>query len=84
MSEIKFDSNSAERLLSEMNTYCIGIQKETRDILGTLKSTDSWNDRQTKAFQTNMSEIAKSLNQTLQYEGEYMRTFQQRVQELRG
>lgn len=84
MSEILFDSGAAERLLTEMNVYCTGVQKETREILSMLKSADLWNDRQTKAFGINMSEIAKDLNQTLRLEGDYMRTFHERVQELRG
>ena len=84
MSEIRFDSGAAERLLAEMNTYCSGVQKETRDILSILESAEAWDDRQTKAFETNMSDIAKDLNQTLRYEGDYMRTYHQRVQELRG
>ena len=84
MSEIRFDSGAAEQLLTEMNIYCSGIQKETRDVLEILKTADVWNDRQKKAFGVNMSEIAKDLNQTLKLESEYMKTFFQRVQELRG
>ena len=84
MSEIKFDAGAAERMISEMNIYCTGVQKETRDILSILKSEDTWDDRQTKAFQANMSEIAKDLNQALRHEGDYMRTYYSRVQELRG
>ncbi len=84
MSEIRFDAGAAERMISEMNAYCTGVQKETRDVLSILNSSDTWNDRQTKAFQANMSEIAKDLNQALRHEADYMRTYHQRVQELRG
>ncbi len=84
MSEIRFDAGAAERMISEMNTYCTGVQKETRDILSILNSADTWNDRQTKAFHANMSEIAKDLNQALRHEGDYMRAYHRRVQELRG
>lgn len=84
MSEIRFDAGAAERLISEMNEYCTGVQKETRDILSILNSADTWNDRQAKAFQINMSEIGKDLNQALRHEGDYMKLYYQRVQELRG
>ena len=37
-----------------------------------------------QAFQANITDIAKDLNQALILEGDYMRTYYQRVQELRG
>ena len=82
--DIKFDAPAAERLLQNMDKYCSGIQKETKDLLAIMKSSGLWNDNQMKAFQANITEIAKDLNQALILEGEYMRTYYQRVQELRG
>ena len=82
--DIKFDAQAAEQLLLQMDIYCSGIQKETKELLAILKNSGQWNDNQMKAFQTNITEIAKDLNQALILEGDYMRTYYQRVQELRG
>ncbi len=82
--DIKFDASAAEQLLVQMDTYCRGIQKETKDLLAMMKDSGQWNDNQEKAFRSNITEIAKDLNQALRLEGEYMRTYHQRVQELRG
>ena len=84
MSEIKFDAGTAEQMISEMNAYCIGIQKETRDVLSIMTLKETWNDRQAKAFEANISSIAKDLNLALRHEGDYLRIYNQRVQELRG
>ena len=81
--DIKFDTSAAEQLLQQMDTYCMGIQKETKDLLAILKDSGQWNDNQMKAFQANSTDIAKDLNQALALEGDYMRTYYQRVQELR-
>ncbi len=82
--DIKFDAAAAERLLQQMDKYCTGIQKETKDLLAILKNSGQWNDNQMIAFQANITDIAKDLNQALILEGDYMRTYYQRVQELRG
>ncbi len=82
--DIRFDASAAERLLQQMDIYCTGIQKETKDLLAILKNSGQWNDNQMKAFQANITALAKDLNQVLTHEGEYMRTYDQRVQELRG
>ncbi len=82
--DIKFNAQEAERLLQQMDIYCSGIQKETKDLLAILKNSGQWDDNQMKAFQVNVTEIAKDLNQALILEGDYMRTYYQRVQELRG
>ena len=81
---IKFDASAADRLLQQMDIYCSGIQKETKDLLSILKNSGQWNDNQMLAFQANITELAKDLNQALILEGDYMRTYYQRVQELRG
>ncbi|MCI8663047.1 MAG: hypothetical protein HFG69_07305 [Hungatella sp.] len=81
---IKFDAVAAERLIRQMDKYCFGIQKEAKDLLAVIKSPGDWQDNQMKAFQTNINEIAKDLNQALALESEYMRIFDQRVKELKG
>ena len=82
--DIRFDASTADRLLQQMDIYCSGIQKETKDLLSILKNSGQWNDNQMLAFQANITELAKDLNQALILEGDYMRTYYQRVQELRG
>lgn len=82
--DIKFDAHAAERLLQQMDIYCSGIQKEAKDLLAIMRNSGQWNDNQMKAFQANITEIAKDLNQALILEGDYMRTYYQRVQELKG
>ena len=82
--DIRFDASAADRLLQQMDIYCSGIQKETKDLLSILKNSGQWNDNQMLAFQANITELAKDLNQALILEGDYMRTYYQRVQELRG
>ena len=82
--DIRFNANAAEVLLRQMNSYCSGIQKETKALLATLESAEGWDDNQMKAFQANINELAKDLNQALMLESDYMQTYYQRVQELRG
>jgi len=82
--DVRFNADAAERLLQQMDVYCSGIQKETKELLATLKSSSDWDDNQMKAFHANITELAKDLNKALMLEGEYMRTYYQRVKELRG
>jgi len=82
--DIKFDAAAAEQLLRQMDTYCSGIVKETRELMTIANDSKVWNDKQHVAFQRNVTEMAKDLNNALSLESEYMRTFNQRVQELRG
>lgn len=82
--DVKFDSNAAERLLVQMNTYCSGIQKETIDLLAVMKDPGDWQDNQMRAFQANIDELSNDLRRALELESEYMRTFKQRIMELKG
>lgn len=82
--DIKFDAKEAEKLIKQMNGYCLGIVMEARELLNIVGNSDEWNDNQAKAFQNNIEELAKDLNKALALESEYMRTFDQRVKELRG
>ncbi len=82
--DIKFDAAAAEKLIQQMDKYCSGMQKETRALLDVLKNPGDWKDNQMQAFQANMTELAKDLQQALTLEGDYLRTYDQRVRELRG
>ena len=82
--DIRFDANAAEELIRQMDAYCKDIVKETRMLLEVVKNDESWNDTQQKAFQNNITELAKDLNAALTLESEYMRAFHQRVMELKG
>lgn len=81
--DILFNAEAAGQLLIQMDKYCAGIQKETQDLLVILKDHGKWNDDQTRAFQANMMEMAKDLDKMLAIEGDYMRTYYERIQELR-
>lgn len=82
--DVKFDARAAEKLLQQMGHYCSGVQKETRALLDVTKNNIDWNDNQARAFQANVMELAKDLNKALALESEYLRTYQERVRELRG
>lgn len=82
--DIKFDAIAAERLIRQMDKHCTNIKKEKGDLLSVLENSRGWQDNQMRAFQTNITEIAKDLKQVLALESEYMRIFCQRVMELRG
>lgn len=82
--DVKFDANAASQLINQMNNYCSGIMQETRGLMELMNNTPEWNDNQTKAFKNNVVELTKDLKATLSLESEYMRTFHQRVTELRG
>ena len=82
--DVIFDANAAEKLIQEMDRYCSGMQKEAKELLSILKDPSKWEDDQMRAFQNNINELAKDLNLALSLESEYMRTYHQRVMELRG
>ena len=82
--DVKFDANAANQLINQMNNYCAGIMQETRGLMEIMNSTPEWNDNQTKAFKNNLMELSKDLKTALSFESEYMKTFKQRVNELRG
>lgn len=81
---MKFDANAANQLIYQMNSYCAGIMQETRGLMEIMNNIPEWNDNQTKAFKNNVAAITKDLKRALSLESEYMRTFHQRVNELRG
>ena len=81
--DVIFDAAAAEALIRQMDQYCLSIQKDARDLIDILRNPAGWQDNQLRAFQENINELAKNLNQALSLESEYMRTFHQRVQELR-
>ena len=82
--DVIFDVHAAEELIQQMKTYCSGIVKETKDLMTVMNKGDGWKDRQRKAFQNNVDALAHELDQALMLESEYIRTFQERVNELRG
>lgn len=82
--DVKFDANAANQLIDQMNTYCSGIMQETKELMSIMNNSYEWDDNQTKAFKNNVGELAKDLKSALALESEYMRTFHQRVTELRG
>ena len=82
--DVKFNITAANELLSQMNFYCSGIVRETSELLKLMGTSESWNDNQHRAFDNNIKELAQDLNCALALNSEYMRTFQQRINELKG
>ncbi len=82
--DVRFNANAATELISQMNMYCMGILQETRGLAEIMNNTDGWNDNQAKAFKNNVRELNDDLKMALSLEKDYMKTFQQRVKELRG
>lgn len=82
--DILFDKLVAVQLMSKINGCCNSMVKDTRELMTLLKQADTWNDYQKQAFESNVIEIAKDLNQALKQEDEYIKTYNQRVQELGG
>lgn len=80
--DVRFDVDAAERLLDEMDSYCSVIEREAKTLIYT-DPQNYWDDYQTKAFQANLLEIANDLNDILKLEGEYMRTYYERIQDLK-
>ena len=82
--DVKFDRNTAVRLIREIDGSCDSMVKDTRALIKMLKQADAWNDYQKQAFERNINVIAQELNQTLTQEEEYMKIYYERVQELGG
>lgn len=81
---IKFDSTTAEYLISQMDNYCQCMQKEASDLLDILEFSGKWDDLQARAFHDNIMEISANLVQAMKLESDYMNVFQERVNELRS
>ena len=82
--DIRFDEVAAKTLIKQMDSYCSGIKRETQSLLKITSNSTEWNDNQSKAFENNIKEMAKVLNEVLALESEYIRNFYQRVIELEG
>lgn len=84
MSDVRFDASAAEQLIYQMDLYCTGVQTEAKDLLSVLNESGDWKDNQMEAFHRNMIALASDLDRALKLESEYMRTYHQRVRELKG
>ena len=82
--DVKFDSQSATNLIKQMDKYCTSIINDTKEISRIVDLLNGWNDDQRDAFVENLNELKKDLNVALKLEIDYMKTFEQRVNELRG
>ena len=82
--DIKFDSTTAEYLITKMDDYCQCMQKEASDLLDILEYSGKWDDSQAQAFHKNIMEISTNLVQAMKLESDYMNVFQERVNELRS
>ena len=79
---VKFNAHAAKQLVKQMDKYCRSVQREAKELLNIFKSSDDWKDNQRIAFQANIDEIAKDLNQALILQSDYVNTFDKRIKEL--
>lgn len=82
--DIRFDNAEAEKLVMQMNKYCTGISKESRELKSILDEKEEWNDNQRRAFCSNIEVIMKELNVIIRQEEEYMEIFRRKIKELQG
>ncbi len=82
--DVKFDLQSATQLIKQMDKYCSSIINDTKEISRIVNSLNGWDDNQRDAFETNLKYLKEDLNIALKMEIDYMKTYEQRVKELRG
>ena len=82
--DVKFDLQSATQLIKQMDKYCSSIINDTKEISRIVNSLNGWDDNQRDAFETNLKYLKTDLNIALKMEIDYMKTYEQRVKELRG
>ena len=82
--DVKFDLQSATQLIKQMDKYCSSIINDTKEISRIVNSLNGWDDNQRDAFETNLKYLKADLNIALKMEIDYMKTYEQRVKELRG
>ena len=83
--EVRFDSEAAEKLLAQMDRYCKGVRKESKELNSIINNNNGgWDDNQRKAFCSNIEVIMKGLDVVNRQEEEYMEIFRQKVNELKG
>ena len=70
----KFDINTAQHLISEIDAYSQNMQKSAVDILDILELSDSWNDNNSKKFIENNKRICEDLIKIVETEEELMRS----------
>ncbi len=82
--DIIFNADAADNMIKQMDLYCRSVQGNAIQLLSVLKASGNWNDKQKVSFEMNMDELSKDLQNALRLESEYLRMYQQRVNELRG
>lgn len=82
--DVRFDSKAAMELIKQMDKYCSSIISDTKEITRIVSSSSGWDDNQRDAFEANLNSLKSDLNIALKMEIDYMKTYEQRVNELRG
>lgn len=82
--DVRFDSKAAMELIRQMDKYCSDIIIDMKEISRIVSSTSEWHDNQRDAFEVNLNSLKSDLNIALNMEIEYKKTYEQRVNELRG
>ena len=82
--DILFDNTEAEKLVMQMDKYCTGVSKESRELKNIINEKAEWNDNQRRAFRSNIEVIMKELNVIIKQQDEYMGIFKQKIKDLQG
>ncbi len=77
------DITLAEKLVSNMDSCCREIQKETKELLMLLNDMTDWKDNQAVIFKKYCTEIVKDLSVILKMEGNYLKMYDNKIKELR-
>ena len=80
---VKFDAAAAEKLIEQMDNFCLSIQHEATEMLDILERSGDWDDIQHRVFHDNIMEISQDLVKALKLQSDYMQVFSERVAELR-
>lgn len=81
--DIKYDATVAEKMVSDMSSYCAVIQEEALSLMQ-ITNTSNWKDSQFKAFCEKVNLLVADLDSALRCQSDYMNIYIDKINELRG
>ena len=81
---IKFTSEDANRLIRDMDSFCVTLQKETIELYSLRNCVPGWEDAQKEVFIETLDMIVKDVDSALKAQSQYIQIYVQKVNELRG
>ncbi len=82
--DIKYDAAVAERMVSDMSSYCSVIQEEALSLMQITSNPSKWNDVQYKTFCEKINLLVADLDQALRCQSDYINVYIEKINELRG